>query len=309
MSPGETIDRYVVEGMLGEGGMARVYRVRHLQLGSLHALKVLHPHLLAHDEIRQRFIAEGRIQARLRHPHLVPVTDIISRPGLAGLVMDLLIGEDLEAILERGAVPALVAQQWTLQALSALAFVHDSGIVHRDIKPANLFIERCSDGAQRLRVMDFGIARDTQAARTAATTLMGTIGYMSPEQILRPKTVDARSDLFSLGAVLYELLTGAGAFSTDSAFSTQQQIIAGRFREPIGVSARTAAVIRRALRVNPQERYHSAAAFAADLAESKSSGRSRWGMAAVCTAVIGALAAMMVAAAPTPQRPPIDVLD
>lgn len=309
MIPGERIDRYVVEAVLGVGGMARVYRVRHLQLGSLHALKVLHPHLLVHDEIRQRFIAEGRIQARLRHPNLVPVTDIISRPGQAGLVMDLLIGEDLEAVLERGSVPARVARQWTLQALSALAFIHDSGIVHRDIKPANLFIERCPDGAQRLRVMDFGIARDTAAARTVVTTQMGTVGYMSPEQILHPKTVDARSDLFSLGAVFYEMLTGAGAFSTDSAFSTQQQIITGRFSAPLGVSTREAAVIRRALQVERGARYPSAAAFAADLVEPESSGRSRWGMTAVSTAVIGSLAAMMVTAEPPPPPPLLDVPD
>ncbi|MFT5683587.1 MAG: sulfatase activating formylglycine-generating enzyme [Myxococcota bacterium] len=309
MNPGDTIERYVVEAMLGEGGMARVYRVRHLALGSLHALKVLHPHLLTHDEIRQRFIAEGRIQARLRHPHLVPVTDIISQPGMAGLVMDLLVGEDLEDRLRRGAVEVETARQWTRQALSALAFVHDNGIVHRDIKPANLFIEHCADGERRLRVMDFGIARDTEAARTAVTTQMGTVGYMSPEQILRPKTVDARSDLFSLGAVLYEMLTGAAPFAADSAFSAQQEITAGRFPDPVGVPAREAAVIRRALRVDRGERYPSAAAFAADLAPPAVVERSRWGVALAGAALVGLLGVLMLAVDPPPPLPPIDVPD
>ena len=121
--------------------------------------------------------------------------------------------------------------------------------------------------------------------------------------------MDARSDLFSLGAVLYEMLTGTAAFSADSSFSAQQQIVTGRFREPHGVSAREAAVIRRALRVDRDARYPSAAAFAADLAEPEAAGRSRWGMAVSSTAVIGALAAMMVTVEPVPPPLPVDVPD
>jgi formylglycine-generating enzyme required for sulfatase activity/tRNA A-37 threonylcarbamoyl transferase component Bud32 len=308
MRPGEIVDRYIVEALLGEGGMARVYRVRHQALGSLHALKVLHPHLLAHDELRGRFLAEGRIQARLRHPHLVAVTDIISQPGLAGLVMELLEGGDLEHVLQQGPVPLSVARQWTLQALSALSFVHGHGIVHRDIKPANLFIERCPDGERRLRVMDFGIARDTAAARTAVTTQMGTVGYMSPEQIRWPKSVDARSDLFSLGCVLYELLTGTAPFAADSAFSTQERITAGRFPDPVGVPAAEAAILRRALAVDREERFPTAAAFAQALTPPEPEQR-RAGMALVAAALVGLLGALLILARPPAPAEPTEVPD
>ncbi len=190
LEPGQTIGNYRIQGELGEGGMAMVYRAEHIVLGSAHAIKVLDGKLARSDEIRIRFLEEGKIQARLRHPHITPVSDLIAEPGVAALVMPLLVGEDLEVVLRRdGAVSTEVAMPWMKQALQALSFVHDQGIVHRDLKPSNLFLERVPGGGQTIRVMDFGIAKVMETSRTRTGTNMGTPHYMSPEQIRAPKGV------------------------------------------------------------------------------------------------------------------------
>jgi serine/threonine-protein kinase len=230
LKPGDTIDRYVIEAEIGEGGMAVVYRARHTVLGSLHAVKVLHTQYVRHEEIRQRFLEEGKIQARHRHPNITPVTDIIAEREVAGLVMPLLEGEDLESFLQRtGTVAVVDAVSWTLQILSALAFVHAKGVVHRDLKPANVFIENWPNGATHVRVMDFGIAKVMEKSRTQTGVNMGTIAYMSPEQIRSPKHVDGRTDLYAVGVILYEMLTGIRPFDADAIYEMHQQILKGDY--------------------------------------------------------------------------------
>ena len=153
MAAGTVLGNYSIEATLGEGGMASVYRVRHQILGSLHAVKVLHAHLASREDVRIRFLEEGKIQAQYRHPGILPVTDLINEQGCAGLVMELLQGEDLRDYLEReGKVPLSAAIDWCLQALEALAFVHRDDVVHRDLKPSNLYLTRDHAGRVQLKV-------------------------------------------------------------------------------------------------------------------------------------------------------------
>lgn len=265
LTTGDTIGPYEVLGEIGEGGMAVVYHARHTILGSDHAVKVLHERIMRTDEIRHRFLEEGRIQAQLRHPHIVPVTDVIAAPGVAGLVMPLLGGQDLQARLDAdGPVSVEVALRWTVQILQALAYVHERGIVHRDLKPANVFIEQTPQG-QDVRVMDFGIAKVRDRSRTRTAVMMGTPAYMSPEQIRAPGSVDARADLFAVGCILYELLAGAPAFDGDTEFDIQTRIVEGRFtplqRWLSMLPERIDAIVRKALAVRPDDRFASAQAF------------------------------------------------
>ena len=189
IEPGQNIGSYCIISEIGAGGMAVVYHAKHLVLHSAHAIKVLDDKLARSEEVRQRFLSEARIQAGLRHPHITPVTDVISQPGVAALVMPFLSGEDLGQRLERsGAVPVKDAVSWTLQVLDALDFVHEQGIVHRDLKPANLFLEQLPGGRQDIKVMDFGIARLADSTLTRTAMIMGTPHYMSPEQIQSPKS-------------------------------------------------------------------------------------------------------------------------
>jgi tRNA A-37 threonylcarbamoyl transferase component Bud32 len=249
--------------------MAAVYRARHRVLGSLHALKVLRPDLVANAGIRQRFLDEGRVQAQFQHPGIVRVTDLVSEPGVAGLVMDLLVGRTLDVELAQGALSTERAVAWMMQVLSALEHAHGRGVVHRDLKPSNLFVVDHENGRRTIRVLDFGIAKVAGKGRTLAQETMGTWAYMSPEQIKSSASVDARSDVFALGAVLFEMLTGRVAFQGTSDFDTMQQVAIGRsealerFGPDLPPSLRAA--ITRALAVDPDARFPSCAAFAVAL--------------------------------------------
>ncbi len=273
LSPGQHIAAYEVEQRLGVGGMAEVWRVRHRVLDSLHALKVLRPELTADDELRGRFLAEGRLAARTHHPHIARVTDIVAEDGVAGLVLELLAGGTLEARLAaregQGLPPELVVRVLD-PVLDALAPLHEQGVVHRDLKAANLLFR--DEGWDGVVLTDFGIARlrDGSGAGTHTRTghLMGTPGSMSPEQVLG-REVDARSDLFSIGALAWEMLTGQPAFSGESDFDTMRKVVAGerpllRVVAP-GVPIALAAVVEGCLDVDPSRRPASAQALRAAL--------------------------------------------
>ncbi|MFT4980127.1 MAG: serine/threonine protein kinase [Myxococcota bacterium] len=268
LTAGTQLGSYIIEGQLAEGGMARIFRARHYILRSEHAVKVLHAHLAQHKEIRQRFLDEGRIQARLRHPNITPVTDVVIGDGIAGLVMPLMQGEDLEERLEReGPLSLSMAAGWIGQILSALAYIHENNIVHRDLKPANIFLERLPDGDNEIRLLDFGIAKvqDTGRTRTGFGT-MGSLAYMSPEQLNDPKDVDPRSDLFVVGMLLYEMLAGRSPFQGKNDFETQMHIVQGTYA-PIrsvrpGLPPEVEPLIARAIAKAPEKRFRSAARFA-----------------------------------------------
>ncbi|MBK9645516.1 MAG: serine/threonine protein kinase [Deltaproteobacteria bacterium] len=258
--------------------MASVYRVRHLALGSPHALKVLNADLAQDADLRERFLAEGRIQAQLRHPHIVAVTDIATDP-VPGLVMELIEGETLEDHVRAKAETLAITEivQILLPVLDAVGEAHRHGIVHRDLKPSNILLGRGSRGKLRPVVADFGIAKvvsdHLQTGRKATRTgvRVGTLLYMSPEQVRGEANLDARSDIFALGAILYELVTGRVAFDAPSEYDAMKNIVEGRFLPPtrgLGpVDPVLDACIRKALAIRPEERFPDCAAFGKLLAQ------------------------------------------
>ena len=294
LPPGRRLGPYEVLGALGAGGMGEVYRARDTRLGRDVALKVLPGDVAGDPDRRRRFEREARAVAALNHPGVLALYDVGEAEGVAYLVTELLEGETLRARLGRGPVSCEHAAEWGAAAADALAAAHAGGIVHRDLKPENLFLTR--DG--RLKVLDFGLAKDlsvtggapestTLSALTGAGLVLGTLGYLSPEQA-RGEPVDGRSDLFSLGCVLYETLTGHRAFGG----KTAQDHVAAVLRDdpPDAASIRADAprgltrVVQRCLAKEPEQRFQSASdlAFAlrsfgstsaADVAPAVSAGR------------------------------------
>ncbi|MEN9799136.1 MAG: hypothetical protein RL653_2832 [Pseudomonadota bacterium] len=252
--------------------MATVYEVKHAGLGSTHALKVLASELSSNAEVLKRFLAEGRIQAQLKHPNVVAVTEIVTSP-VAGLVMEYVEGGTLADWLSvngRAKTKEEVLELF-LPVLEAVGEAHRHGVVHRDLKPENVILGRNARGRPWPRVTDFGIARvaaeGSRLTRTGAR--MGTLHYMSPEQVQGAEAADARSDIFSLGAILYELVTGQRAFEGKSDLQVLKAIDEGRVR-PVReltpeVDAAVARCIERALRVAPEARFQSCAEFESSL--------------------------------------------
>jgi serine/threonine protein kinase len=213
-APGDIIaDKYEVVGVLGSGGVAYVISALHLELGEMVALKFLRPESLAHEDVVARFASEARAVARIKSEHVAHVFDVGTLPdGAPFIVMEYLEGKDLADVLaERRKLPVKVAVDYVLQACEALACAHAAGIVHRDIKPENLFLTQQAGSVERVKVLDFGISKSAMAGleqpngkRFAHTMLpMGTPGYMSPEQIRACGAVDARTDIWALGCVLF----------------------------------------------------------------------------------------------------------
>ena len=215
--PGDVLrDRYVVDRALAKGGFAEVYVVHHAHLGSVHALKVLQH---TTEKQRERLLDEGRIQAVLVHPNIVRVTDVlVFEGGDLGLVMDLVDGDTLAAWVRAQGVPDLeLARAVGSKIIAAVAFAHDQGVIHRDLKPQNIVMESGPEGVVP-KIFDFGLAKalGSGADRTQMGMGMGTPAYMAPEQFQNAAGVDQRADVFSLGAVLYLLVTGRQAFVSES---------------------------------------------------------------------------------------------
>ncbi len=211
IQPGETIGTYRIIRRIGAGGTAEVFEVEHTVLATRHALKVLHGQWVESERIRGRFLAEGKLQAKFRHPGLVRVTDTLAEPGVAGLVMDLLIGETVRDRLEReGHIAPKEAVGWIRAALDALAEAHTHGVIHRDLKPENVFLlSEPTEAGARLKLLDFGIAKAlTGATMTRIGAGAGTPAYMAPEQTRRGAAIDARADVYAAGLSFYEVLTG-----------------------------------------------------------------------------------------------------
>lgn len=210
MAVGSVADgRYRLERALGHGGMASVYVARDTGLDRAVAVKLLAENLAGDDELRKRFLREARLAARLSHPNVVNIFDAGEDDGRPYIVMELVEGETLA---ERGRARAEEVRSLALQAARGLAHAHAAGLVHRDIKPGNLLLR--SDGT--LKIADFGIARAAETtALTQAGTVLGTAAYLAPEQALGEEVTPA-ADVYSLGAVLYELLTGRPPFEFDS---------------------------------------------------------------------------------------------
>ncbi|MEO6577061.1 MAG: serine/threonine-protein kinase, partial [Polyangiaceae bacterium] len=217
--------KYEIEHLLGEGGMCVVMAARHLQLEERVAIKFLRPELGDDPEGVERFMREGRTAIRIKNDHVVHIHDVDVLPsGTPYLVMEHLDGSDLDAlILAHGPSPIALAVDYILQAGEAIAEAHSLGIVHRDLKPANLFFTRRADGSPWIKVLDFGISKMTrrkeslrQERLTGGHAVMGSPHYMSPEQLRSTRDVDERTDIWALGTILHELLTGQPAFDGPS---------------------------------------------------------------------------------------------
>ncbi|WP_438022623.1 serine/threonine-protein kinase [Sorangium sp. So ce233] len=218
IAPGDILlGKYRVESVLGRGAMGLVVAARHLALDDRVAIKVLLPKYVQDADILQRFLREGRAAVRIRSQHVVRVTDVGTlENGAPYMVMDHLEGKDLAAVLaESGPLAVPVAIELVLQVCEALAEAHAQGIVHRDVKPSNLFLTRNANGSPCVKVLDFGISKMTHAEDHALTRVGGVLGsplYMSPEQLRSASDVDGRADIYSLGVVLFQLLTGRTPF-------------------------------------------------------------------------------------------------
>jgi len=273
-------DRYEIGAVIGRGGMAEVHEGRDLRLGRRVAIKILRPDLAKDPSFQARFRREAQSAASLNHPNIVAVydtgQDTLSPEGDNGepavvvpyIVMEFVDGMTLRQIVASGRrlLPER-ALEITAGILSALDYAHRHGIVHRDIKPANVMLTRTGD----VKVMDFGIARainDVSSTMTSASAVMGTAQYLSPEQA-RGEVVDARSDLYSTGVVLFELLTGRAPFTGDSAVAIAYQHVSEMPAIPStidpGVSPEIDAVVMRALAKRADDRYQSASDFRADV--------------------------------------------
>lgn len=265
------LGRYELVRVLGRGAMGLVYEGRDPRLGRKVAIKtILKTHLadpaLAR-EYSSRFVREAQAAARLAHPNIVTVHDFGEDDEVSYLVMEFIEGRELAQLFdERTPFDLASAVRIVCDLLEALAYAHDHGVVHRDVKPANVMIDR----AGRVKLTDFGVARlvDSNADRTLPGTMVGTPSYMSPEQV-QGLAVGSRTDLFAVGIVLYQFLTGSRPFSGGGPWEIQRQIVHDQPRAPSAVNPAlpTAldAVMQRALAKDPHDRYPDARTFAADL--------------------------------------------
>jgi eukaryotic-like serine/threonine-protein kinase len=220
VDPGSILGgRYRVGRELGKGGMATVLEAEHLQLGSKVAVKILRDELAKDSEVVERFLREARAAAALRGDRICRVLDFGNEDGTPYLVLELLEGRDLASVLDDcDALEVGLAASYMLQTCEAVAELHSQDMVHRDLKPGNLFVTQRVDGTPLIKILDFGIAKATTVDFDMTTTasVMGSPGYMSPEQLRSSKNVDARSDIWSLGVVLFELLCGHKPFDADN---------------------------------------------------------------------------------------------
>ncbi|HEX4340511.1 MAG TPA: serine/threonine-protein kinase [Polyangiaceae bacterium] len=268
-------DKYRIERVVGSGGMGIVVSARHMQLGQQVAIKLLRLNGLEPDrqlEARARFLREGQAAAGLASDHVVKIHDVGTLDsGEPFMVMELLKGDDLAKIIDRqGEAPIEVAVDYVLQACHAVAEAHSSGIVHRDLKPSNLFVSIRSDGRATVKVLDFGISKTTGLGAdgfdgnlTDTRSVVGSPYYMSPEQVRDAKRVDGRTDIWSLGTILYELISSEPVFNASTlpgicaaiAADTPRSLCEGRPTFPPELDK----IIAKCLEKNPDNRYQTIA--------------------------------------------------
>lgn len=268
---GTKLGPYEIQSPLGSGGMREVYRARDIRLERTVAIKIL-PESFSSDSSRlERFQHEARILSTLNHPNVLAIYDVGAQNGLHYLVSEFLDGHSLRQILVDGPIQRRKVVEYALQICKGLAAAHDKGIIHRDLKPDNIFITH----DDRVKVLDFGLAKQVSSAAEGVTatvavpttpgTVMGTVGYMSPEQV-RGQQIDHRSDIFSFGAVLYEMMSGKRAFHGESSVETMNAILKEDVSETsvsgTQVSRGLDRIMRRCLEKRPEQRFQSASDLA-----------------------------------------------
>jgi eukaryotic-like serine/threonine-protein kinase len=274
---GRTISHYEILEKLGEGGMGVVYKAKDTHLDRFVAIKVLPPERVTDPERRRRFMQEAKAASALNHPNIITIHDIASESGRDFIAMEYVAGKALNQLISRKGLPLGEALKYGVQIADALAAAHAAGIIHRDLKPGNVMIGGTPERAGFVKVLDFGLAKLTDkveagereftetmrqdaAPSTEDGVILGTVAYMSPEQA-EGKKVDTRSDIFSFGAVLYEMLTGRRAFQRDSKLSTLTAILreepkaAGEIVD--GLPGEVERIIARCLRKNPARRFQT----------------------------------------------------
>ncbi len=294
--PGGRIGDYEILDLLGAGGMGKVYKVRNVLSDRIEAMKVILPALGQEGELTDRFIREIKVQASLEHPNIAALHTAQQAGGQVLMIMEYVEGTTVDAMLRRGAIPAPDAVVYVSQVLDALEYAHSRGVVHRDIKPGNIIV---TPGGL-VKLMDFGIAKlsvDRKLTMTGRT--LGSLYYMSPEQIQGAATVDARSDVYSLGICLYEMVTGKRPFAADSDYALMVAHLEQTPAPPVQIDPNIpealSEIILLAIRKDPAERFQSAAAFRAALG----SVVPRPAAAAMATKTV---AAAMQPAAPQPNK-------
>src|SRR5215813_2440725 len=272
LAAGTKLGRYEIRSKIGAGGMGEVYRAFDPKIGREVAIKVLSAEFAANKERAARFEQEAQAAGGLNHPNILAIHDVDTRDNVLYVVSELLEGEELRDRLNQGPVPLRKAIDYAQQVVSGLCAAHEKGIVHRDLKPENLFITK----DERVKILDFGIAKlttpnpstnpdisedDTRRVLTNPGMVIGTVGYMSPEQV-RGQNVDHRSDIFSFGAILYEMLSGRRAFRRETMAETMTAILK---EEPPELTETNAnmnpgleRIVHRCLEKQPERRFQSA---------------------------------------------------
>ncbi|HUR97058.1 MAG TPA: protein kinase [Pyrinomonadaceae bacterium] len=270
LNHGTKLGRYEIRSLIGAGGMGEVYRATDPKIGRDVAIKVLPPDFASNKERVERFEREAQAAGSLNHPNILGIYDVDSQNGTYFVVSELLVGSELRDRLNEGPIPIRKTLDYAQQIVSGLAAAHERGITHRDLKPENLFIT--SD--DRVKILDFGLAKvrtqetnlhgsedATRKALTDPGVVMGTVGYMSPEQV-RGGSSDHRSDIFSFGVILYEMLTGRRAFGGDSVVETMHSILKEDVSDPdesgVRIPPALEKLMRRCLEKKPEHRFHSA---------------------------------------------------
>jgi len=263
--------RMRLTGVLGEGGLAVVYSAEGLAGEGVCAVKLLRSEFCSEPSVVERFLGEATASARVRHPGLATIYEAQrAEDGTPYLVMELLSGQPLAARMNRGRLTLDEAAPIVHEMLAALGALHAAGIVHRDLKPDNVFLARDPAGRQVVKLLDFGLARVIDAAgglnrKTRTGMLLGTPGYMSPEQVKNPKQADHRTDLWATGILLYEMLSGVPAFSAENEFARVTAVLYG---DPLPIAqvapqhAGLSEFFRRALAREPTDRFQSAGEMA-----------------------------------------------
>src|SRR5271157_2541258 len=301
LQPGDILaQRYEILKLLGEGGMGAVYRARDAELDRMVALKVIRPELARNEQILQRFKQELILARQVTHRNIIRIFDLGHAEGTRFITMEYIEGEDLSSILaKRGKLPAAEAADIITQVARGLEAAHAEGVVHRDLKPQNVMM----DAQGKCSVMDFGIARSMDASNMTRTgALMGTPTYMSPEQAQGQK-VDARSDLYTLGIIFYELLTGKPPFEADNPMATLVRRMQEKAQPPIEIEPTIPQaiddIVMKMLGTLPADRYQTAAEILRDLDawEAERTGRTAQTSAPVIVNKTGGLPLQLAAGA------------